>query len=68
MMTPVYLLHLVSNVKTTSIQCNTSYVTLLRIFIHTEEKTYDKSVHTGKETDIFDFIIVSLINKSGSQV
>ena len=32
----------VSNVNTTSNQCYTNYVTLLRILIHTEEKPYDK--------------------------
>ena len=26
-------------------------------------ETYDKSVHTGEEPHIYDFIIVSLINK-----
>ena len=41
--------------------------TLLRIFIHTEEKPYDKSVHTGEEPYIYGFIFVSLINKPGSQ-
>ena len=59
--------HLVSNVTTTSNQCYTCYVTLLRILIHTEEKPYDKSVHTGEEPYIYGFIIVSLINKPGSQ-
>ena len=43
------------------------YLTLLRILIHTEEKPYDKSVHTGKEPYIYNFIIVSLIDKPGSQ-
>ena len=42
-------------------------MTLLRILIHREEKPYDKSVHTGEEPYIYDFIIVSLINKPGSQ-
>ena len=59
--------HLVSNVKSTSNQCYTQYVTLLRILIHTEEKPYDKSVHTGEEPYIDFIIIVSLINKPGSQ-
>ena len=59
--------HLVSNVKTTSNQCYTQYVTLLRILIHTEKKPYDKSVHTGEEPYIDGFIIVSLINKPGSK-
>ena len=58
----MYLTHLVSNIKTTSNQCYTLYVTLLRILIHTEEKPYDKSVHTGGEPYIYDFIIVRLIN------
>ena len=30
--------------------------------IHTEEKPYDKSVHTGEEPYIYDYTIVSLIN------
>ena len=42
-------------------------LTLLRILIHTEEKLYDKSVHTGEEPYIYGFIIVSIINKPGSQ-
>ena len=62
MVTPVAF-----NVKTTSNQCYTKYVTLLRILIHTEEKPYDKSVHTGEEPYIYDFIIVSLNNNPGSQ-
>ena len=41
--------------------------TLLTILIHTEEKPYDKSVHTGEEPYIYDFIIVRLINKPASQ-
>ena len=61
------LSHLVSNVKTISTQCYTKYVTLLKNLIHTEEKPYDKSVHTGEEPYIYGFIIVSLINKPGSQ-
>ena len=63
----MYLTHLVSNIKTTSSQCYTSYVTLLRNLIRTEEKSYDKSVHIGEEPYIYDFIIVRLINKSASQ-
>ena len=43
----MYFPHLDSKVKTTSNQCYNQYVTLLRILIHTEEKPYDKSVHTG---------------------
>ena len=42
-------------------------LTLLRILIHTEEKPYDKSVHTGEEPYIYGFISVSFINKPGSQ-
>ena len=63
----LYLSHLVSNVKTTSNQCYTSYVTLLKILIHQVEKPIGKSVHTGEEPYIYGFIIVSLINKPGSQ-
>ena len=37
------------------------------MIFHTEEKPYDKSVDTGEEPYIYEFIIVSLINKSGSQ-
>ena len=66
-MVNLYLPHLFFNVKTTSKQCYTKYVTLLRILIHTEEKPYDKSVHTGEEPYIYDYIIVSLITKPGSQ-
>ena len=33
------------------------------MLIHTEEKSYDKSIHTGEEPYIYDFIIVSLIKK-----
>ena len=66
MLTPVLTI-LVSNIKTTSSQCYTQYVTILRILIHTEEKPYDKSVHTGEEPSIYDFIIVRLINKPASQ-
>ena len=35
----------------------------IKNLIHTEEKPYDKSVHTGEEPYIYDFIIVRLINK-----
>ena len=63
----LYLPHLVSNVKTTSNQCYTKCVTLLRILIHTEEKPYDKLVHAREEPYIYGFIIVNLINKPGSQ-
>ena len=38
---------------------------IIKNFIHT--KPYDKSVHAGEELYIYDFIIVSLINKPGSQ-
>ena len=40
---------------------------LLKILIHREEKPYDKSVHTGEEPYVYDFTIVSLIYKPGSQ-
>ena len=40
---------------------------IINNLIHTEEKPYDKSVHTREGPYIYDFIIVSLINKSGSQ-
>ena len=40
---------------------------IIRILIHTEEKPYDKSVHTGGEPYIYDFIIVRLVNKSALQ-
>ena len=31
------------------------------MLIHTEEKPYDKSIHTGEEHYIYDFIILSFI-------
>ena len=62
----LYLPHLVSNIKTTSNQCNTLYNNIIKI-IHPEKKPYDKSVHTGEEPYIYYFIIVSLINNPGSQ-
>ena len=37
------------------------------MLIHTEEKLYGKSIHTGEEPYIYGFIIVSLITKPGSQ-
>ena len=40
---------------------------ILRILNNTEEKPYDKSVRTGEEPYIYDFIIVRLINKSTLQ-
>ena len=40
---------------------------IIRILIHTEEKPYDKSVHTGEEPYLYDFIIVRLINKPALQ-
>ena len=40
---------------------------VVKNLIHTEEKPYDKSVHTGEEPYIYDFIILSLINKPVSQ-
>ena len=42
-------------------------MTLSRILIHTEEKPYGKSVHTEEKPYIYDFVIVSLIDKPGSQ-
>ena len=45
----LYLPHFVYSVKTTSNQCYTEYVTLFRMLIHTEDKPYDKSIHTGEE-------------------
>ena len=40
---------------------------IIKFLIHTEEKPYDKSVHTGEETYIYDFTIVRLIYKPTSQ-
>ena len=40
---------------------------IIKILIPTEDKPYDTSVHTGEEPYIYDFVIVSLINKPGSQ-
>ena len=40
---------------------------MLHLIRNTEEKPYDKSVHTGEEPYIYDFIIVGLINKSTLQ-
>ena len=37
------------------------------MLIYIEEKPYDKSIHTGEEPYIYDFIIVSLIKKPCSQ-
>ena len=37
------------------------------MLIHTEEKTYDKSVRTGEEPYIYDLTIVRLVNKPASQ-
>ena len=34
------------------------------MLIHTEEKPHDKSIHTGEELYIYDFIIVSFIEKT----
>ena len=31
---------------------------------HTEEKPYDRSVHTGEEPYIYEFIIINLVNKN----
>ena len=50
------MLHLICNI-----------IKNFNISIHTEEKPYDKSVHTGEEAYIYDFIIVRLINKPASQ-
>ena len=33
------------------------------MLIHTEEKPYGKSIHTGEEPYIYDFIIVCFIDK-----
>ena len=43
------------------------YIFNSRILIHTEEKPYDKSVHTGEEPYIYDLTIVRLVNKHASQ-
>ena len=40
---------------------------IIKFLIHTEEKPYDKSVHTGEEPYIYDSIIVRLINRPASQ-
>ena len=37
------------------------------MLIHTDEKPYGKSIPTGEEPYIYDFIIVSLIKKPNSQ-
>ena len=34
------------------------------MLIHTEEKPYGKSIHTGEEPYIYDFKIVSFIKKT----
>ena len=31
------------------------------MLIHTEEKPYGKSIHTGEEPYIYDFLIVSIV-------
>ena len=36
------------------------------MLIHTEEKTYGKSIHAGEEPYIYDFIIASFMKKPGS--
>ena len=41
---------------------------IIKNLIHTEEEPYDKSINTGEEPYIYDFIIVRLINKSASQI
>ena len=38
---------------------------IIKNLIHTEEKPYDRSVHTGGDPYIYDFIIVSLVNNPG---
>ena len=40
---------------------------IIKNSIHTEEKLYDKPVHTGDKPYIYDFIIVRLINIPASQ-
>ena len=40
---------------------------IIKMFIHTEEKPYGKSIHTGEEPYIYDFIIVSLIKNSSQE-
>ena len=57
----LYLPHQVSNIKTTSNQCYTLYVTLLRILIHTEENPYGMSIHAGDEPYIYGLIVVSFV-------
>ena len=38
------------------------------MLIHTEEKPYGKSIHTGEEPYIYDFIIESLIKKRFARI
>ena len=40
---------------------------IIKNLIHTGEKPSDKSVHTGEEPYIYDFITVRLIDKPASQ-
>ena len=40
---------------------------IIKNFNSYRRKPYDKSVHTGEEPYVYGFIIVSLINKPGSQ-
>ena len=40
---------------------------IIKNFNSYRREKYDKSVHAGEELYIYDFIIVSLINKPGSQ-
>ena len=40
---------------------------IIKNFNLIEEKPYDKSVHTGEEPYIYDFIFVRLVNKPASQ-
>ena len=65
--TCLYLPHLFSNVEIIFNQMLHLICNINKNLIHTEEKPYDKSVHTGEEPYIYDFMIVSLINKPRSQ-
>ena len=38
------------------------------MLIHTEEKPYGKSIHTGEVPYIYDFIIASLIKKRFTRI
>ena len=41
---------------------------IIRMLTHTEEKPYGKSVHTGEEPFIYDFIIVSLFKNRFTRI